>query len=67
MANIRRVSVDPGETHDLSEEKAQILKELLADWDDYVVSTGTVWGYDTVPVNENNRSLKPDEPIVGDE
>ena len=33
---------DPGETRDLSEEKADLLKELQAAWDQYAMSVGVV-------------------------
>ena len=33
---------DPGEVHDLAEEKPELLKELLALWDQYVLENGVI-------------------------
>ena len=35
---------DPGETRDLAHEEPEKLKELIKDWDAYVVECGVVWG-----------------------
>ena len=36
------VSVDPGETNDLSKSKPEVLADLLKEWDDYVAENGIV-------------------------
>lgn len=36
------LEVDPGETNDLSEENAELLKEMINHWSEYVAETGLV-------------------------
>lgn len=38
------VTLDPGETTDISDQEPEKLKELLGDWEQYVKETGLVWG-----------------------
>lgn len=38
------VVADPGETTNLAEVQPDKFNELLADWDEYCVETGIVWG-----------------------
>lgn len=38
------LSTDPGETHDLADEKPEKVEELLVEWEKYVKETGVVWG-----------------------
>jgi hypothetical protein len=58
---------DPGETCDLSEQRPDILKELLGLWDVYVKETGTVWG-EAIPISGDGKGWDSvPEDIIGGE
>ncbi len=51
------LSVDPGETNDLSESKPEIFKDLLNEWDAYVAKNGIV-----LPIPGPPRGPRPGGP-----
>ena len=59
------LSVDPGETTDLSEKHPDKLKELIADWDQYCKETGTVWG-EPIKAHRENWAATPQDSVGGD-
>jgi arylsulfatase len=51
------LAADPGETKDLSEELPEKYKELLDEWEQYVLDAGVVWG-DAKPPVANVQDVK---------
>lgn len=61
------MSVDPGETNDLSEQHPDVLKQLLVMWDQYVEQTGTVWGPDKEPIGAKSSGWTATPDVIGGE